>query len=98
MALFLPCLFLVPTSVARTIVTRIVNVNELGSVFGLMSFIGGVTPIIMSTLGTKMFDYAVSVDINVGIVYFFASSLHLIGFCLSLCTDFLWWNNKKLIM
>ena len=98
MALFLPCLFLVPTSVARTIVTRIATVNELGSVFGLMSFIGGVTPIIMSTLGTKMFDYAVSVSINVGIVYFFASSLHLIGFCLSLYTDFLWWNNKKLIM
>ena len=98
MALAFPCLFLVPSSVARTIATRIVSVDELGSVFGLISFIGGLTPILMSTLGSSMFDYAVRVGINVGIVYFFASSLHFIGFCLSLYTDVLWLSNKKLIV
>ena len=97
MALAFPCLFLVPSSVARTIATRIVSVDELGSVFGLISFIGGLTPILMSTLGSSMFDYAVRVGINVGIVYFFASSLHFIGFCLGLYTDILWLSNKKLI-
>ena len=88
-SLIFPFLFLVPTSVARTIVTRIVTVDELGSVFGLISFIGGLTPMIMSTAGSSIFKYAVSNSINVGIVYFFASSLHLVGYSLCLYIDFL---------
>ena len=97
MALIFPVLFLIPTSVARTLITRIVDVDELGSVFGLISFIGGLTPMIMSTVGTSIFNYAVANQVNVGIVYFCASSLHFTGFTLSIFTDVLWRKNKKLV-
>jgi MFS family permease len=97
MALIFPVLFLVPTSVARTVITRIVDVDELGSVFGLIAFIGGLTPMIMSTVGSSIFNYAVAHKVNVGIVYFCASSLHFTGFTVSLITDVLWWSNKKLV-
>ena len=93
-ALALPVLFLVPTSIARAVITRIVTVDEIGTVFGLISCIGGLTPMIMSTVGSSIFKYAVSMSINSGIVYFFATFLHFVGFSLSMFSDILWQNNK----
>ena len=96
-AMIFPILALVPTSVCRAVVTRIVCAEELGSVFGLISAMAGLMPMLMSNLASSIFKYAVFHNINTGIVYFIASTLFATGFVLCLVADVLWWTNKHLI-
>ena len=97
MAMAFPILGLVPTSVARAVITRIVGADELGSVFGLISAMAGLMPMAMSSVSTRIFQYAVFHNINAGVVYFFASSLFFVAFTLSVYADFLWRAYKHLL-
>ena len=88
---------LLPSVIARSVTSKIACTNEIGSIFSVYSSIEGIIPLIITPVGTSLFNYCLFHHIDTGLVFYCSTVFFVIASSVSLFTNLIWKSNLKYI-
>ena len=86
---------LLPSVIARSTTSKIANSNEIGSIFSVYSTLECVIPLVVTPLGTSLFNYCLSQHIESGAVFFSAIIFFVTAASIALFTEPTWIQNLR---
>jgi hypothetical protein len=86
---------LLPSVIARSVTSKIACSYEIGSIFSVYSSLEGIIPLIITPLGTSLFNYCLFHRIDIGLVFYCSTGFFAIASSVSLFTNLIWNSNLK---
>ena len=86
---------LLPSVIARAVTSKVADSNEIGSIFSVYSSLEGIIPLIITPLGTSLFNYCLFHHIDIGIIFYCSTGFFAIASSVSLFTNLIWNSNLK---
>ena len=86
---------LLPSVIARSVTSKIACSYEIGSIFSVYSSLEGIIPLIITPLGTSLFNYCLFHHIDTGLVFYCSTVFFAIASSVSLFTNLIWNSNLK---
>ena len=87
----------VPSAVVRSVITKIVDSDEVGRIFAVYGATEALMPLFMAPLGTSIFNLSLQQSMDCGSVLYGTTCSFVIGAFIALYTDTIWWSNVHMI-
>ena len=87
----------VPSAVVRSVITKIVDSDEVGRIFAVYGATEALMPLFMAPLGTSIFNLSLQQNMDCGSVLYGTTCSFVIGAFIALYTDTIWWSNVHMI-
>ena len=86
-----------PSAVTRSVITKVVDPDELGRVFAVYGATEALIPLFMSPLGTALFNFTLHHELDCGLVLYGTTFTFTLAAFIALYADTIWWSNVQFI-
>ena len=97
MATVFGVLRVVPSAAVRSVITKVVDPDEVGRIFAIYGATEALLPLFMAPLGTSIFNLSLEQNRDCGSVLYGATCSFIFASFIALYTDTIWWSNEYLM-
>ena len=97
MATVFGILRVVPSAAVRSVITKVVDPNEVGRIFAIYGATEALLPLFMAPLGTSIFNLSLQQNRDCGSVLYGTTCSFIFASFIALYTDTIWWSNAHLM-